>query len=731
MKKNRFVFVQSRKTRVVLLSLMGISILGVVACKARKFNSNTSEAEIINRPTDFNDSLPEGFDLWTWEKKTEYLWNQNLNSPLHVMEDPSPKSESPILGSPEQFLNIRKAVAFVRDTLDFRGRSLESIAGLTVYTRLRDVYPKDVVDEKGRRSKHKRATHPTGTLGVVRFVPANNTPYTGMFKTGATGLARLSSATNPFITDMLNRSVAIKFPVTASYSRSLFAMNRVIGQKLGPGQDLKASLRGDPKLRETMDYRYFKEGKHLTNILPPPQGFEANISAKFADVVKYILTTTGRLKAGEEDKWDFLDLASRLSVDNMAWHNQDGTEAAPRAGGPSAPLRVTLLPNPALYAAGPITEKVDFRKELAKIEPGTTLWTVYGLDSKANPEVNIDDPKPLDISRIGQVIGTIVLEKPFYASVFANEEIMFKHFVADLQSKEDLDRAFAVVGEDTLEKPEESVLDTRPANFLTEVPTARLNCDASVKTKFDDNPRKKRVFGPYLSEFDFMTSDVAPFCMAMKNPSPGFPEQFQGVWWMNGNTVAETLVAFGQADWDNNTKRLKLDPTSPYSWGWYASVATRDRPSSRISSRTTPELEGMKGFKAIQNRSLRFTFNPAETKNVIQIDSFAGMVPMPKLISDLVFLERREDNDTLELMGVEATEDESTPGQDVLIRRTRILGGLIAGDYRFTRILDGEGKPLPANYKAYLDAMKRFNLVYTAIRNDTPAPEKKRLFSKK
>ncbi len=722
---------------LLLLSGLGLaSLTWVFSCKSGS-SSKESEA-LVNRSAFFNDNLPEGYDSFTWDKKVETLWNMNVNSPPHVMPDPSPNSTDPVLGATGELPNFRKVIPFISDSLDFANRTLKGIAELNIYTRMRDVYPRYVEDEKGRRAPHRRATHPVGTVGVIKFKPTEDTPYTGMFKTGATGLARLSTATNPFITDVMNRAAVIKFPVTNSYSRSWFAMNRIVAQKIGVGQDVKKALMGDPANKDDVDWRYFKQGKILSNILPPAQGFETGLVQKFADVTKYILETTGKW---EEGKYDPVAMASWLSVENVSWNNQDGS----RVANPKAPHRVTLIPNPALYAAGPTFKKVDFRRELEKLPKGTLLWTVYGTDSTANPFRDIDKPDPwnvpdaqLDKSQFGVKIGEIYLEEQFKTTVFANEGIMYKHFVADMEDRDKLDRDFANLGEQPLKKPEEVVYDVIPANFMSNPADKVVDCAAVAKTKFEDNARKRGAFAEYLDRFDFLTSDVAPYCMNRMNTAAGFPEQLQGVWWMNGNPAAETLVAFGKTGWDNEKKEITVYPQVPGTWAWYASSATRDEDDSARFKKTTEELAGMKNYESWYNQFLKFKFDPSNPPDEWRIKNYTwedpdrrwgpSSIAFPTFVYDISFLTPKkaagERNPESNSYGVPTIEDPNTPSIDTLLQRTKIAGGLVHAEYKFTRILDGKGKPT-ANYQIYLDAMRRHRLAFAAIRNATKDPKQK------
>jgi hypothetical protein len=687
-----------KKVKIFLGSLGVLSVAaGIAACKSRKFDSE--QKTFSNRADVFNDILPLDYDSWSWDKKINHLWQLNVNAPQYTPYDPSPNSSDPVMGTPEKLPNAKKARKFVSDSIDFRTRPVESIAALTVYSRLRDVYPK-TVDFLGMKVKHVRATHPVGSVGWIEFKPKANTPYTGMFKYGAQGLARASGATNSLVTDVLNRSLAIKFPVSGSYSRSLYAMHRVVGQQIGEGQNVK--IRSIPP--EIIDYRYFKEGKTLTNILQKPEGFENGITDKFMSVVKYILIATGKTvngKTGSQiDNETLLDITSRLSVDNLAWNKQDGTNEV----NPKAPYRVTLLPNPELYKDGPILQKHDFRKDLELIKPGTTLWTVFGTDSKTESRDEIVWGANKQV-RTENIIGEIVMVKPFVGSEFANDVIMYKHYVADLQSKAELDAQFEQMGEAPLGGRSSSRIDQFPSNFLEKNTGKKQTC---TYVEFLNIAEKKKVFEKQLTDFNFTTSDKAPFCLKTKNISQGFPSELNGVWWVNGNPTAENLITFANANWENNSKILSLKPTSTGNWGFYASATIQDS-----SNKITEELAGMKHYSNIFEQRLSFKYTPKTS----QLE-FPAKILLPGIVSaleDASGLKNDNQKGDEELTSITLPEDE-TLDSNSLNRRANIFNGFLKGDFKLTKIINENGEPLPA-YQQYLDTMRRINLTYTAIKN--------------
>jgi hypothetical protein len=714
---------------------------GFVACKARKSAQVLDDGGFANPSANFNDVLPDDFGQWDFEKKINTLWELNQKSPMHKPYNPDPKNTATIPnainlinGNTKNFEDLKKnlpglmkVAKFLADTADFATRPIDSIAALTVYTRLRDVYPKNV-EVMGFNVKHNRATHPIGTLGKVKFNPKPGTKYTGMFQTGAIGLARASTATNPFVTDTMNRAVAIKFPVSGSYSRSLYAMHRIVGQTNGFTEG------ADPAFptTETTDYRYFKSKKTLTNILPPPVGkLEESIANKFMDVIAFVAEKTKR-DMTIYSKENLGDIISRLSVDNMAWSNQDGTDVA----NPVAPYRITLVGNPSLYMdkqkgemLSPILTKQDWRPQLAEIPVGTVLWKVYGVDKENDKGRDGIVPKDAnDGSADENFIGTITLEDNFKATEFANDEIMYKHYVSNLQTKEDLDKAFKLTGEAKIEDPASSIRDEVPAGFAENVlkdPSFR-KCqpvDFNKPETEGGNPRKAKVFNDEFTrlrkekDYDlvFVKTDTAPFCMETRNANrQGFPEELDGVWWMNGNPVGETIVTFANSDWDNNSKQLTLYPGGRYTWGYYASTAVID---GDVKRKVRPELSGLQTFHSNRNSKVVFDLKKGTGEAVKMKLLLGGWFAVPRFLADFSLLNAEGIEGAgakgFKQLGVETFEDPNTIGDDTYYRRSSFLSGFKKGDYKLTRILDGNGKILTENYKAYLDAMARFQMSYT------------------
>lgn len=72
--------------------------------------------------------------------------------------------------------------------------------------------------------------HANGSVGKVAFIPEADHPFTGIYQTGAIGLARLSLATPPS-DDNYTPGMAIKFLLPKQPSLNLQVMNLLEGQK--------------------------------------------------------------------------------------------------------------------------------------------------------------------------------------------------------------------------------------------------------------------------------------------------------------------------------------------------------------------------------------------------------------------------------------------------------------------------------------------------------------------
>gem|GEM_PF-4155615 len=678
--------------RVVLLIVAPASIAaGVHACRSRNYNPPSSASSAKNT---FNDILEEDFDSKSFEDKIARL--QGLVESSAIKDIPRPG-----------FGDAGRVAQFVSDSIDFRTRPLAAIASLGIFSRLRDVYPKSI-DFLGFQVPHRRLTHPVGAVGVVRFVPKAGQPYTGLFaeSKGALGVARFSTATNPYVTGVMNRAVAIKFPVSGGYSRSLIAMHRIIGQKVGENQNIRFD-RGS-KYSEPVDYNFFHPEKNLTNILPPGEGFEAGIAAKFADVTRYVrrqlnlpvneggedVEANGNVTIEQMSRW--------LSVANMAWTSQDGQPVADW----KAPARVTLKPNAALYKNEWSGER-DFRNDLASLTPGTVLYTVYASGDIRKERDEIVAP--------GNEIGQIVLERKFHPGSFGNEGMMFKHFVAGLQTRESVDKAFRDSGAVPLEKPGKDALDSLDSLNAARVPDSTAACLRVDATAIGE--ARRGFFKSVKDVFDIVRSETAPYCFPRRvNANPGFPKVLDGVWWMDGNPLPDVLINFGNAEYDATTKRLKLPVHGAHNFSFYGSPSTNTEIKWPREAGST-----LHGFAKALDLNYRFEFDLSKDPISTIVPFFFDFGVRNSDLVNFTFVKPKDLDDSKD-DGAVVMAALKEPGLRVdnagafveLTRRSSFLRR-DAADYSFRKVIDGDGKPVQENYELYLETMRKFGLAYQLI----------------
>ena len=218
-----------------------------------------------------------------------------------------------------------------------------------------------------------KVIHQWGSAVQIEFKVTEETPYTGMFRDGAVGIARLSLAL-PFVDadDDFVPGLAIKLLVDGQGSQNLFVMEKLEGQ----GRDTN----------------YFKNT--FTNILPNPASIKTWI--------------------GQQVFEQFVENAIHLNVNHVA--------SVTRSGFPvneaNAPFQ--LLFKPAKGLALP-ADSSDFRKDLETLPEGTVLYDVYGKDTSAKNSI---------VRKIGQLVTT----SAFISSEYQDKNLYFQHAGAKLET---------------------------------------------------------------------------------------------------------------------------------------------------------------------------------------------------------------------------------------------------------------------------------------------------------
>ncbi len=166
--------------------------------------------------------------------------------------------------------------------------------------------------------------------------------------------------------------------------------------------------------------------------------------------------------------------------------------------------------------------------------------------------------------------------------------------------------------------------------------------------------------------------------LTIASAATGTPENLQGLWWMDGNPLADEVVSFAGLDFEEIIEdgelvgyRTEIPVYDEGIWSWHDSVAGRL----------------LYGLVLTQRLVYVGVFNPdftyGEVTPTIRPLSFLPTVTIPRSM-------------LVDFTMTQVTEDEWS-------RDSVILGQ--ASSYRFRRIVDGSGKRLPA-YDAYVQAIE-------------------------
>jgi hypothetical protein len=262
-----------------------------------------------------------------------------------------------------------KRKALWQAVLDSRYAALPAIRYSYIWTLVRSLYlvllrrPFSV--DFDVRAPRNKMFHPRGSVGQMRFVAEGDHPYTGVYRSGALGLARLSLAMDP---GRYLPGGAFKFLIDGEPSKNLLTV---------------------PSMDPVHDHNYF--GHVLTTTLKTPRHLP------FA--VGWFVIHRWMAMYSDPLIEPLIDIARTTS---------DGRAVAE----PRAPSQLFLRP-PEELGFDPKSDQ-DVREELAeRIEPGTLIYRVYGID------------RPGSTDEV--YIGHIVTESPFVPSLFGDRVLCFHH----------------------------------------------------------------------------------------------------------------------------------------------------------------------------------------------------------------------------------------------------------------------------------------------------------------
>ncbi|OWA54098.1 hypothetical protein BV898_18516 [Hypsibius exemplaris] len=215
--------------------------------------------------------------------------------------------------------------------------------------------------------------HVHGSTAKVELIIFNNSTYTGIFKSGGIGFARLSLAKEDY--ENFSPGMALKILIDGQRSQNLQVMWSVDGQ-------------GTNK-------NFFHN--RFSNIIPPPTSFALKVLGKAFD------KAIDRLPGSSQDRPEG---KNNLPLYEQASVTRDG-QSVDRV---VAPYQVDFIPNPA--AGWDPANTQDVRVNLNAIPQGTVLYTVAAKRSPTATE---------------EVIGQLVTTSDFVASDYEDRILFFQH----------------------------------------------------------------------------------------------------------------------------------------------------------------------------------------------------------------------------------------------------------------------------------------------------------------
>jgi hypothetical protein len=285
-------------------------------------------------------ALPGNYDSLTAAQKTEVLWQQASAAPYASLPNENPG----VLSMASMFLPTFLVGSFTAAT-----------------------------DEFGPADRTK-LIHTYGAVAKVRFEMNPDSPFTGIFKSGGVGLARLS---------------------LAKYDLNAFT----------PGMALKVLIDGpNPSLNIISMFSLDGQGNNKNffennfwNIINGPTSLPLKLLAKaFALSLRLIPGGESERPISEEN----LPLQKHAEIESNG-----NVETRPRA-----PYGIVFKPNKAIGWSS--QTPFDFRTHLADVPVGSPLYTIAVRGTPDGPE---------------QTIGQLVADSQFVASQYGDSELFFQH----------------------------------------------------------------------------------------------------------------------------------------------------------------------------------------------------------------------------------------------------------------------------------------------------------------
>jgi len=203
-----------------------------------------------------------------------------------------------------------------------------------------------------------------GSAAKIRLVAKNNQAYSGLFRTGAVGIIRMSLAYDPKIWQSFVPAFELKLFVDDTYSLNMLAMHGISGQ--------------DPP------YNFFE--RIFSNKLATPETSALKLAA-------WILAQTKH--------WP--DPRSCVA---MARREENGSLCSKY----HAPCQLYFVASDIIIQKMQEVDHRDFRQDLAVLEPEMVLYQVIAADEAGIRAEHIAD---------------IILESSFVSSAFCDQQLFF------------------------------------------------------------------------------------------------------------------------------------------------------------------------------------------------------------------------------------------------------------------------------------------------------------------
>lgn len=213
------------------------------------------------------------------------------------------------------------------------------------------------------RGKNK-VIHSSGSVAKIFFQANENSPFTGVFQTGAYGIVRLSVAASPESVGSFTPGMGLKLLIDGQQSVNVTVMYSLDGQ--GANTNFFAN--------------------NFSNRIPEPKSLTLKILKQWFSL--------------------FVDDPLVLSVDHFAAVEADDRKVE----NPVIPYQLIFKPTTEVQLSA--NSKNDFRIDLKTIEPGKTMYQVL---AKANA-----NDQPFEI-------GKIILISKLIPSEYGDHQLFFQH----------------------------------------------------------------------------------------------------------------------------------------------------------------------------------------------------------------------------------------------------------------------------------------------------------------